>query len=98
MFFFDSLLYDVQSLYHNVLETQNILVPPFKRHTYSFSLLLSKQKRHFTTKKQNTDQSTVFPHANATSLKQTTPAATATLLKLLLQHLWKGFFFQLISV
>lgn len=51
----------------------------------------------FTTKKtQKADQTTVFPLANTTSLIKTNLAAT--FLKLLLQHLWAGFFSQLISV
>lgn len=71
-----------------------------KTHVFLFIQFVQAEKTVIPTdhKKQNTDQFTVFPNANATSLKQTSLAATATLLKLLLQHLREGFFFQLVSV
>lgn len=109
--FLDLLFYDGQSLAPCVC--QNILKCPWeikcvwptfqKRHMYYFSFhsfnQFSEKPPPFTRKnKQKADQNTVFPQANKTYLKQTTLAATATFLKLLLQHLWEGFFSQLIWV
>jgi len=82
-------------LLHPVIQDTGV---PF----HSFHLTTS-QKRHLfpslsTIRKQKADQSTVFSHANTTSLIQTTQAATAIILRLLLQHLWISFFSQLILI
>lgn len=111
MFLSDLLLCDGQSLAQCVF--QNILKCPWKIKCFWPTFQTNKTKAFLfipfilphktpipipTYQKEKTDQSTVFPHTNTTSLKQTTLAATVTFLKLLLQHLWEGFFFQNISV
>lgn len=86
------------------LKNKNVFVPRFQKNTcipfHSIHLTTSqKSLPHLPEKdKEKADQSSVFPHANKTYLKQTTLAATATFLKLLLQHLWECFFSQLIRV